>query len=243
MEEDKVQRIIEAMRASINNQKKLIELVTAQSDYIKDSINAQAESIAMQEETIQKQHENIAMFQNDMLLKTQKGLILELIGIADNIAAMLDKQADTPGYDSLLQDVRDLAVWVDNSLKTAAVRSFSDVTANPRAFNPKRQELKEHTTTQNKDDDGKLVSVNKGYVWTMPWVIVNSDTQLHNMLRENPEARMFNFIIRPEIVNKLVFDDHNDDTKAQETQPDTTVTTENADTEVQQEPDGGTFFM
>ena len=197
--------VLNAVRASIENQKRIIELLKAQTNHITQGIAAQTETIQSQSVTIQRQHESISRFQNDLLLKTQKNLIMELIGIADNLRSVLSAQEAQPDYNHLLADVRALSVWVEKSLETAAVRSFSDVENQPENFNPQRQELQADEPTENPEEDGRLVSKQCGYVWSMPWLIVNSEVQLQNVVRDNPQARTFQFVLRPELVAKKKF--------------------------------------
>lgn len=201
-QQQQMERVVEAVRASIANQKRIIELLTAQSEHISQTIERQNDIVSSQTAVIESQHESIARFQNDLLLKTQKDLIMELIGIADNIQAMLAEQKRQPDAGKLLKDVQDLAAWVDKSLETAAVRSFSDVETRPEIFNPERQEMQPSVATDQPEENGRLVSIQRGYIWSMPWLIVNSEVQLQNIVRDNPEARTFQFVLRPELIAK-----------------------------------------
>ena len=204
-EDDQIQKVIDAVRSSIANQKRIIELLSAQTQYITQSIQTQNDTIQQQNGTIEKQHETIVRFQNDVLLKSQKDLIMELIGIADNVNAILASQKEHQDYDKLLEDVSQLALWVDKSLETAAVRSFSDA-SHSKVFNPHRQEVKENIPVTHPEEDGQTVSIQKGYVWSIPWLIVNSEVQLQNIVRDNPEARTFQFVLRPELVARKKYD-------------------------------------
>ena len=147
-EEERMEKLYNAVSSSIANQKRIIELLNAQSQLISQSTSQKDAIIEQNNDTIRKQHDSLMRYQNDVIFKTQKDLILELIGIADNIAGMLSTQQEEQDYEKLLDDVKALATWVDKSLETASVRSFSDVDFNPD-FNPKRQEMRNSILTSN----------------------------------------------------------------------------------------------
>lgn len=161
-----------------------------------------------QEEIIKKQHNAALKFQEDVLYKIQKNLIMELIGIADNIQMLIEDKENNSDYD-LLEAVKDLGKWVDASLRSNSVKRFIDVDQDNKVYNRKRQELVEKQVTENKEEDNTYRSLHPGYEWTLPYLVINSEVQLQRILDENHSPQMFTFVIRPEEVAKLVYKDKN----------------------------------
>lgn len=161
-----------------------------------------------QEEIIKKQHNAALKFQEDVLYKIQKNLIMELIGIADNIQMLIEDNENNSDYD-LLEAVKDLGKWVDASLRSNSVKRFIDVDQDNKVYNRKRQELVEKQVTENQEEDNTYKSLHPGYEWTLPYLVINSEVQLQRILDENHSPQMFTFVIRPEEVAKLVYKDKN----------------------------------
>ena len=161
-----------------------------------------------QEEIIKKQHNAALKFQEDVLYKIQKNLIMELIGIADNIQMLIEDKENNSDYD-LLEAVKDLGKWVDASLRSNSVKRFIDVNQDNKVYNRKRQELVEKQFTENQEKDNTYRSLHPGYEWTLPYLVINSEVQLQRILDENHSPQMFTFVIRPEEVAKLVYKDKN----------------------------------
>lgn len=161
-----------------------------------------------QEEIIKKQHNAALKFQEDVLYKIQKNLIMELIGIADNIQMLIEDKENNSDYD-LLEAVKDLGKWVDASLRSNSVKRFIDVDQDNKVYNRKRQELVEKQVTENQEEDNTYRSLHPGYEWTLPYLVINSEVQLQRILDENHSPQMFTFVIRPEEVAKLVYKDKN----------------------------------
>lgn len=159
-----------------------------------------------QEEIIKKQHNAALKFQEDVLYKIQKNLIMELIGIADNIQMLIEDKENNSDYD-LLEAVKDLGKWVDASLRSNSVKRFIDVNQDNKVYNRKRQELVEKQFTENQEKDNTYRSLHPGYEWTLPYLVINSEVQLQRILDENHSPQMFTFVIRPEEVAKLVYKD------------------------------------
>ena len=164
-----------------------------------------AKVIEQQEATIQKQHLTISKFQEDLLYKIQKPLIMEIIGIADNIRMMLQAQEGERNYDQLLDDVKHLEQWVEATLSNNSVRVFRETENSATELNRKRQEVIDTEETENPEKDNTYVSERPGYVWTMPYLVVNSDIQLEKVIQENTQPQMFSYVIRPEEVIKLKY--------------------------------------
>lgn len=168
--------------------------------------------IEQQEVTIQKQHNASLKFQEDVIYKTQKNLVMELISISDNVRMILHNKEMDSEYD-LLEGVRELEQWVDASLKNNSIRRFQDTDLDNTVFNRKRQELVDKEETDVSSEDGTYRTVSPGYVWSMPYLVVNSDVQFDKILKENDAPVTFSYVIRPEEVVKLKY---NKDLKIEE---------------------------
>lgn len=165
--------------------------------------------VEQQEVTIQKQHNAALMFQEDVIYKIQKNLIMELINISDHIRMILQDQAQQPDYD-LTEAVKGLNKWVDASLENNSIRRFQDTEVNNMVLDRKRQEVIDREATDDESKDGMYVSELPGYVWSLPYLVVNSDVQLEKILNENQVPKMFSYVIRPEQVIHLKYDKKNE---------------------------------
>ena len=158
----------------------------------------------MQEQTIQKQHNAALKFQEDVIYKVQKNLIMELIGISDNIRMIVQNKENDIDFD-LLEEVKKLGQWVDASLSNNSVRKYQDTDMDNTVFNRKRQELVDKEETDDEVKDGTYKTIVPGYIWNVPYIVVNSEVQLRKILDENETPQMFSFVIRPEEIVKLVY--------------------------------------
>ena len=213
--ESKIKELLSPIDEKLNSLYQTIELLgNSQQQILKNQVDmakeglTEKEKIAViaekQEETIQKQHNSLLKFQEDVIYKIQKNLIMELIGISDNIRMMIQNKENDADYD-LLEEVRKLGEWVDASLSNNSVRKYQDADIDNTVFNRKRQELvdKEETSDENKHKTYKTIA--PGYVWTLPYLVVNSDVQLKKILEENGSPQMFSYVIRPEEIVELVY--------------------------------------
>ena len=164
--------------------------------------------VESQELTIQKQHNAALKYQEDVIYKIQKNLIMELIGISDNIRMILQNSESEPGYD-LLAAVKDLGAWVDASLSNNSVRRFQDTTADATTMNRKRQQLVDKEPTDVEAEHNTYRTVSPGYEWSVPYLVVNSEVQLKKILEENAAPQMFTYVIRPEEIVKLEYSENN----------------------------------
>lgn len=164
--------------------------------------------VESQEMTIQKQHNAALKYQEDVIYKIQKNLIMELIGISDNIRMILQNSESEPGYD-LLAAVKDLGAWVDASLSNNSVRRFQDTTVDATTMNRKRQQLVDKEPTDVEAEHNTYRTVSPGYEWSVPYLVVNSDVQLKKILEENAAPQMFTYVIRPEEIVKLEYSENN----------------------------------
>jgi len=160
--------------------------------------------VEQQEITIQKQHNAALKFQEDVIYKTQKNLIMELISISDNIRMILHNKEMDPEYD-LEAGLKELEQWVDASLKNNSIRRYQDTDIDNKTLNRKRQELVDREETDVPSEDGSYRTVSPGYVWSVPYLVINSDIQLEKILKENDAPRTFSYVIRPEEVVKLKY--------------------------------------
>lgn len=164
--------------------------------------------VESQEMTIQKQHNAALKYQEDVIYKIQKNLIMELIGISDNIRMILQNSESEPCYD-LLAAVKDLGAWVDASLSNNSVRRFQDTTLDATTMNRKRQQLVDKEPTDVEAEHNTYRTVSPGYEWSVPYLVVNSEVQLKKILEENAAPQMFTYVIRPEEIVKLEYSENN----------------------------------
>lgn len=206
---DSIQKVItvmlEALQTSVLKQEELSHnMQSMKEDLLK--------VVEQQEVTIQKQHNASLKFQEDVVYKTQKNLIMELIGISDNIRMILHNKEMDAEYD-LLEGVKELDKWVDASLGNNSIRRYKDTDLDNTILNRKRQELVDREETDIPSEDGTYKTIAPGYVWSMPYLVVNSDVQLEKILKENDAPKVFSYVIRPEEVVKLKY---NKDLKIEE---------------------------
>lgn len=204
-EKDKIiYSLFDAIRTLHQGQERLIENQKVLDENIRLLKDGLLRINEKQEDTIQRQHNAALKFNEDVIFKTQKGLIMELIGIADNIQMMIEDKENNPEYD-LLVAVKDLAKWVDASLNNNSVKRFQDTEQDNTVYNRKRQELVEKEATDNPDENNTYKTFHPGYEWTLPYLVVNSDVQLLRILEDNQKPKMFSFVIRPEEIVKLIY--------------------------------------
>lgn len=149
---------------------------------------------------IRQQHGQLLKFQDDVIYKTQKPLIMELISIADNIRTVLRKQLESPDYQDLLDDVKRCLQWVESSLEDNGIRRFEE---SSQGYNAKRQTIVDIRESDSSEKVDSYVTDQPGYEWSIPYLVVKSDVQLKNILMENNSPQKFSFVIRPEEVIKL----------------------------------------
>lgn len=179
-----------------------------QSDLQQNALNALSDKVEnvveAQEITIQKQHNAALKFQDDVIYKTQKNLIMELIGIADNIRMIIQSAETEDDYD-LLGAIRDLDTWVNATLANNSVRMYQDATMDPLTINRKRQQLVDKESTNIETEHNTYKTVSPGYEWSIPYLVVNTDVQLVKILEENNSPQLFSYVIRPEEIVKLEY--------------------------------------
>lgn len=172
---------------------------------LKSDIAEKGGILEKQEELIRRQSQTISKFQDDLLYKVQKPLIMEMVEIADNISLILNDNdvVENKDFDSLLERVKKLADWVDASLSNNSVRRYSLTTESPTFLDRKKQEVIDVEFTDDPSKDSTYFTERPGYVWTMPYLIINSDIQLKKALEDAPKS--YEFIIRPEEVVKYKY--------------------------------------
>ena len=90
---------------------------------LKLEMKAKDELLDKQEETIRRQSQTISKFQDDLLYKIQKPLIMEMVEIADNIRLILNDREilENKDFEALIDRVGKLEDWVAASLSNNSV--------------------------------------------------------------------------------------------------------------------------
>lgn len=172
---------------------------------LKLEMKAKDELLDKQEETIRRQSQTISKFQDDLLYKIQKPLIMEMVEIADNIRLILnDKEIiENKDFEALIDRIEKLEDWVTASLSNNSVRRYSLTSESPSSLDRKKQEVIDVEFTNDQSKDATYFTERPGYIWSMPYLIINSDIQLKKALEDAPKS--FEFIIRPEEVVKYKY--------------------------------------
>ena len=186
---------------------------------LRNTVEEQSKVIYEQTDIIKKQHERIIQYENDVIYKTQKDLIMELIGIADQLRYTLNDYAIEKDFDSLYKSIGDLTEWVDGSLQAVGVRKSVSI---DDEFDRKRQEIVETQETGLPEKEGKIESILPGYIWAVPMVGSNEAQD-----KERPKT--YEFVIRPEQVARLRYVKCVDESVQQEQDEQTSVIPEDND--------------
>lgn len=133
---------------------------------LKSDIAEKGGLLEKQEEIIRRQSQTISKFQDDLLYKVQKPLIMEMVEIADNIRLILNDNdiVENKDFDSLLERVKKLADWVDASLSNNSVRRYSLTTESPAFLDRKKQEVIDVEFTDDPSKDSTYFTERPGYV-------------------------------------------------------------------------------
>ncbi len=199
---------IASLHQLISEMSAMFQQQSSSNQNILHSLQEKVENVVeTQENTIQKQHNAALKFQEDVIYKTQKNLIMELIGIADNIRMIIQNSEVDAAYD-LLGAVKDLGNWVDASLANNSVRKFYDTNLDSTTMNRKRQQLVDKEETDIEAEHNTYKTVAPGYEWSVPYLVVNSEVQLTKILEENSSPQLFSYVIRPEEIVKLEYKDN-----------------------------------
>ena len=160
---------------------------------------AHEQTIHKQNELIGKLHECIVKYGNDVLFKSQKDLIEEMIQLADQVHYCIQDQKKEQNYQLLLDSMIQISQWIDASLSRVKVRRFDSGEKCFREFNAKRQEVVNTVETTNSSENGCYKSELPGYEWTIPFV-----GSVESMLSEGVPQK-FEFVFRPEQVVSLKY--------------------------------------
>lgn len=160
--------------------------------------------IDSQETVIKSQHDASVKYNEDVLYKTQKPLIMEMISIADEIRMIMDSKRKDNSYD-LMEALKNLEESVEASLSNNSVRRFRETEYDDVTLNRRRQTVVGRENTSVSDLDNHYMSYSPGYEWTMPYLVVNSEVKLNKIIEENGVPQTFSFVIRPEEVVKLKY--------------------------------------
>lgn len=208
---DQVRADIQIFAIGLQNQlEQLTAMVMRQNELIcslQSELEAKDELLRQQEETIRAQSMRLEKFNDDIVYKTQKPLIEELISIADFVRMVLgnDEMIEAKDFDALLNYFVRLKEWVAASLSNNSVREYSLAEDDPKTFDPKRQEITENEVTDDPALDNTYKTDRPGYIWTMPYLIVNNEARMKRILEETKAPKMFEFIIRCEEVIKVKY--------------------------------------
>lgn len=186
---------------------------------LRNIVADQSKVINEQTAIIKKQHERIIQYENDVIYKTQKDLIMELIGIADQLRYTLNDYAVEKDFDSLYKSIGDLTEWVDGSLQAVGIRKSVSI---DDEFDRKRQEIVETQETELPEQDGKIKAILPGYIWAVPMVGSNE-------VQDEERPKAYEFMIRPEQVARLRYVKHVDESVQQEQEEQTSVILEDDD--------------
>lgn len=183
----------------INNQSEFDATLKSVLSELTRLAKIQETTISEKNAIIQKQHDSLLRYDNDLLYKTKIPMLREVIDIADQIKQIADDQNMTVDYAKLLEDVQALRDWVDATLQTESVRKFEHAKSKPYEFNPKYQEIVETQYTSKIEDDGKYKTMLPGYFWTIPMVGSSMPPSADN------SPRSFEFVLRHEQIIRLKY--------------------------------------
>ncbi len=171
------------------------QLVKEQSD----TIAKQQDSLKELSGTFNKLHDCMIRYQNDVLFKTQKEILEDLIQLSDQVRCNILDQEQNNNYDSLLESMKQIGKWIDASLERSKMHKFEDCADGNTAIDKRRQEVVEIAETEIAEKDGCFVTHQPGYLWTIPFV-----GSVETMLSEKA-PQTFEFVFRPEQVVKLKY--------------------------------------
>lgn len=169
-----------------------------------NNLNDTEKVLLSQEKTIKKLHDSLLKYNDDVIYKTQRNLIMELIDVADRIRMIIEDSENVENYD-ILSAVKDLEKSVHASLSNNSVRCFTESAEDPKQLNRRRQQVVDTERTSDPLLDGVYKSVAPGYEWSIPYLVINSEVKLNKILEENRMPQMFSFIVRPEEVVKIKY--------------------------------------
>lgn len=188
--------------SSIENIDCTIQQLFQEQNEIKERLNSmqslieeQSKTIEEQADVIKKQHQTITQYNSDIVYKTQKDLIMELIGIADQLKYTIEDHASGNDFESLYSAIKDLSDWVDGGLQGVAVRKYE--AKEYEELDTRRQEIVEIRQTDNPLEDKMIKPELPGYIWSIPMVGSNNTQQ------SGEQPRTYEFLIRPEQVVRL----------------------------------------
>lgn len=180
-------------------QETMSQSLTAILNNLENLVKGQQDVIKQNSKVIEEQHNRILRYENDVLFKSKKELLMELIGIADQIKLTLDEQHSNKDYESLIEAIKTLGEWVNGSLQTETVRKYEYSKNVTPGLNAKYQEVTGSEPTNDPNEDGQYKTLLPGYFWTMPLVGSAAAQVTDNA------PRSFEFVLRPEQVVRLVY--------------------------------------
>lgn len=181
----------------INKQSEINDTLNSVLNELTRLAQIQETTIREKNAIIQKQHDSLLRYDNDLLYKTKIPILKEVIDIADQIKQIADDQEVNADFTKLIEDIHALGDWVDATLQTESIRKFEFSKVNTSKFDPKFQEIVETQHTSKIEEDGMYKTLLPGYFWTIP--MVGSSTQVST----DNSPRSFEFVLRHEHVVRL----------------------------------------
>ena len=126
---------------------------------------------ATKEEMINKLHKELQAYKDDLLRKIQKPIFMDMISLADSMKALVSRYEETPDQEILLEKYQKLrkeflkvGSHIDDSLYNHGIEAYSARAGED--FNPRTQQAKKTTDTDNPDEHKKILSsLAAGYTW------------------------------------------------------------------------------
>ena len=157
-------------------------------------------TVAAMQQTIRDQHATLERFQDDLLFKTQRPLLMELIHLADAVGEV---SAGPSSDETLLEEVRNLRRWIVSILADNSVATFTDEPG--RTIDTRRQKVVGTEPTGQPELDGTYRTLRPGYEWTMPYLVASSEQRLQKIIEQSSAPAGFTFVIRPQELVRLCY--------------------------------------
>ena len=164
------------------------------------AVKKQLDVIKDQSGTINKLQECMTRYENDVLYKSQKEILADMIELSDQVRLNISEQEKNKDYDLLLDSMKNIGKWIDSSLERSKMHKYGDCAKVYPDIDKKRQEVVGIENTDCAENDGCFVSLQPGYLWAIPFV-----GSAEAMLSEGAPQK-FEFVFRPEQVVKLKYE-------------------------------------
>lgn len=126
---------------------------------------------ATKEEMITRLHKELQGYKDDLYKKILKPLILDMIGLADSMRALVSHYEELPEaeviqekYQKLRKEFLKIGNHIDDLLYNYGIEPYS--AAQGDEFNPRTQQVKRTTVTGKSDEHKHIIeSLAAGYTW------------------------------------------------------------------------------